>query len=45
MRLISGGIVAVKNNLPRERHQLADAFDVGDEAMSSMRSASSMTGD
>ena len=33
MRLISGGIVAVKNSVCRVNgHQLADAFDVGDEA-------------
>ena len=33
MRWISGGMVAVKNKrLARERHQLADALDVGDEA-------------
>ena len=33
MRLISGGIVAVKNRVCRVNgHQLADAFDVGNEA-------------
>ena len=33
MRWISGGMVAVKNSVwRRERHQLADALDVGDEA-------------